>query len=191
MIVIWNNNIVDYKCKGFFFFFLMLVYVLKKKRREHATYDIRDSYYKPVAPALCWCNPPGPHHHTERVSNPGFRCGRQAHLQGTPKATASSVNRFTHHLYWYTHLLHWHPTVGINAPPENLLFCCFLWFSLSSLRFLLPGVGLTGSSRPSKVLLEFKALILKTEHKQTLQSVVMLDCMERILIDREDISHLG
>ncbi len=29
------------------------------------------------------------------------------------------------------------------------------------------------------------------EHKQTLQSVVMLDCIERILIDREDISHLG
>ncbi len=62
MIVKWNNNIVDYKCKVFLFFFktlqihpfffLMLVYVLKKKR-EHATYDIRDSYYKPVAPALC------------------------------------------------------------------------------------------------------------------------------------------
>ncbi len=64
-------------------------------------------------------------------------------------------------------------------------------FSLSSLRFLPPGVGLTGSSRPSKVLLEFKALILKTEHKQTLQSVVMLDCIEQILTDREDISHLG
>ncbi len=27
------------------------------------------------------------------------------------------------------------------------------------------GVGLDGSSRPSKVLLEFKALIVKTEHK--------------------------
>ncbi len=81
--------------------------------------------------------------------------------------------------------------MDINASPENLLFCCFLWFSLSSLRFLPPGVGLTGSSRPSKVLLEFKALILKTDHKQTLQSVVMLDCIERILIGREDISHLG
>ncbi len=99
--------------------------------------------------------------------------------------------RFTHRLYWYTHLLLWHPTVGINATPENLLFLLFLWFSLSSLRFLPPGVGLTGSSRPSKVLLEFKALIVKTEHKQTRQSVVMLDCIERILIDREDISHLG
>ncbi len=39
MIVKWNNNIVDYKCKVFFFFFLnatnpsfflMLVYVIKK-----------------------------------------------------------------------------------------------------------------------------------------------------------------
>ncbi len=38
---------------------------------------------------------------------------------------------------------------------------------------------------------KFKALILKTEHKQTLQSVVMLDCIEWILIGREDISHLG
>ncbi len=79
--------------------------------------------------------------------------------------------------------------MGINAPPENLLF--FFFFFFFCLRFLPPGVGLTGSSRPSKVLLEFKALILKTEHKQTLQSVVMLDCIERILIDREDISHLG
>ncbi len=73
MIVKWNNNIVDYNCKVFSFFFqnatnpsffLMLVYVLKKKKkkkREHATYDIRDSYYKPVAPALCWCNPPRVH----------------------------------------------------------------------------------------------------------------------------------
>ncbi len=79
--------------------------------------------------------------------------------------------------------------MGINAPPENLLLFLFLFF-LSSLRFLPPGVGLTGSSSPSKVLLEFKALILKTEHKQTLQSVAVLDCIERILIDREDISHL-
>ncbi len=82
------------------------------------------------------------------------------------KATASSVNRLNTTFY-------------------------FLWFSLSSLRFLPPGVGLTGSSRPSNVLLEFKALILKTEHKQTLQSVVMLACIEQILIAREDISHLG
>ncbi len=74
---------------------------------------------------------------------------------------------------------------------RTFFFCCFLWFSLSSLRFLPPDVDLTGSSRPSKVLLELKALILKTEHKQTLQSVAVLDCIERILIDREDISHLG
>ncbi len=51
----------------------MLVYVLKKKKkkkREHATYDIRDSYCKPVAQALCWCNPPAPSH---RVGlEPGF-----------------------------------------------------------------------------------------------------------------------
>ncbi len=49
-----------------FFFFLNLGLCLKKKKkkREHATYDIRDSYYKPVAPALCWCNPPAPSHRT-------------------------------------------------------------------------------------------------------------------------------
>ncbi len=44
MIVKWNNNIVDYKCKVFFFFFFyatnpsfffMLVYVLKKKENMH------------------------------------------------------------------------------------------------------------------------------------------------------------
>ncbi len=93
--------------------------------------------------------------------------------------------------YWYTHLLHWHPTVGINAPPENLLFLLFFVIFFVQSAFSTPGVGLTGSSRPSKVLLEFKALILKTEHKQMLQSIVMLDCIERILIDQEDISHLG
>ncbi len=58
-------------------FFFMLDYVLKKKKkkkkkREHATYDIRDSYFKPVAPALCWSNPPGsaPSHRTGL--KPGF-----------------------------------------------------------------------------------------------------------------------
>ncbi len=46
MIVKWNNNIVDYKCKVFFCFFLlqihpffifMLVYVLKKENMQHMT----------------------------------------------------------------------------------------------------------------------------------------------------------
>ncbi len=52
----------------------MLVYVLKKKKkkREHATYDIRDSYYKPVAPALCWCNPPGSAPSHRAGLEPGF-----------------------------------------------------------------------------------------------------------------------
>ncbi len=177
MIVKWNNNIVDYKCKGVFFFSkcyksILFFYVglclkkKKKKKREHATYDIRDSYYKPVAPVLCWCNPPGsaPSHLSgsrTRVSGAGCGCSNKERQR-----------RLTRHM-------------------RTFFFCCFLWFSLSSLRFLPPGVGLTGSFRPSKVLLEFKALILKTEHKQTLQSVVMLDCIERILIGREDISHLG
>ncbi len=48
----------------FFFFFLLQIHAFfyvglcLKKKREHATYDIRDSYYKPIGPALCWCNPP-------------------------------------------------------------------------------------------------------------------------------------
>ncbi len=39
--------------------------------------------------------PPGPHCHnsSERVSNPGFRRGRRALKQVTPKATVSSVSR--------------------------------------------------------------------------------------------------
>ncbi len=123
-----------------------------------------------------------------RVSGAGCGCSNKERQRLQPLASIGLHN----HLYWYTHLLHWYPTVGINASPENFLFFFFFfWFSLSSLRFLPPGVGLTGSSRPSKVLLEFKALILKTEHKQTLQSVAVLDCIERILIGREDISHLG
>ncbi len=54
----------------------MLVYVLKKKqknKREHETYDIRDSYYKPVAPALCWCNPPGSAPSHRAGLEPGFQ----------------------------------------------------------------------------------------------------------------------
>ncbi len=161
--------------------------MLKKKKRTCYIWYIRDSYYKPVAPALCWCNPPRVHHtnHTERVSNPCFRHGRWALY------TAPIINRlntsFTGIHICYIDIPQWVLTRHLGI----FFFCCLLWFSLSSLRFLPPGVGLTGSSRPSKVLLEFKALILKTEHKQTLQSVVMLDCIELILIDREDISHLG
>ncbi len=55
--------------------------------------------------------------------------------------------------------------MGINAPPENLLFLLFFVIFFVQSAFSTPGVGLTGSSRPSNVLLEFKALIVKTEHK--------------------------
>ncbi len=57
--------------------FLMLVYVLKKKENmQHmtsGTHTINRSHQPCVD-----VTPPGPHHHTERVSNPGLRCGRQA-----------------------------------------------------------------------------------------------------------------
>ncbi len=145
MIVKWNNNIVDYKCKFVFyffqnatnpsFFFLMLVYVKKKKKkREHATYDIRDSYYKPVAPALCWYNPPGstitPSGSRTWVSDAGGRRSNKERQRLQPLVSVARAPlfevrrvRFTHRLYWHTHLLHWHPTVGINfilsdEPPE-------------------------------------------------------------------------
>ncbi len=176
MIVKWINNIVDYKCKVIIFFFskryksilfFMLVYVLKK--------DISNGSQT-------------------RVSGAGGGCSNKEHhrLQGLERLFLRSGEWGLHTAFTgihicYIDILQW----VLMRHLRTFFFCCFLWFSLSSLRFLPPGVGLTGSSRPSKVLLEFKALILKTEHKQTLQSVVMLDCIEWILIDREDISHLG
>ncbi len=140
MIVKWNNNIVDYKFKVFLFifftlqihpfFFFFLCWFMSKKKREHATYDIRESYCKPVAPALCWCNPPRvciitPNGSRTRVSGAGGgRSNKERQrlqpLVSVARAPVFEVRRvrFTHRLYWHTHLLHWHPTVGINAPPE-------------------------------------------------------------------------
>ncbi len=156
----------------------MLVYLLKK--REHATWHhtINRSHQScvDVTPRVRTITPSGSR---TQVSGAGGGRSNKERQRLQPVALVARAPlfevrrvRFTHRLYWHTHLLHWHPTVGINAPPEwrNFFFCFFLWFSLSSLRFLPPGVGLTGPSRPSKVLLEFKALILKTEHKQMLQN---------------------
>ncbi len=68
---------------GFFFFKTLQIHPFfyvglclkkkKKKKREHETYDIRDSYYKPVAPALCWCNPPGSAPSHRAGLEPGFQ----------------------------------------------------------------------------------------------------------------------
>ncbi len=144
MIVKWNNNIVDYKFKVCFLFFskryksilffFKCWFMSKNKKtttkKQHATHEIRDSYYKPVTPALCWCNRPG--------STPSHRAGLEPRfparevgalnkerqriqpLVSVARAPLFEVRRvrFTHRLYWHTHLLHWHPTVGINAPPE-------------------------------------------------------------------------
>ncbi len=138
MIVKWNNNIVDYKFKKNLFIFLryksILFFFCQKKKREHATYDIRDSYYKPVAPALCWCNTPGSAPSHRAGLEPGFPAREAGALTRNAKGLERQGNallsvaraplfevrrvRFTHRLYWHTHLLHWHPTVGINAPPE-------------------------------------------------------------------------
>ncbi len=105
---------------------------LKKKKREHATYDISDSYYKPVAPALCWCNPLGSAPSHRAGLEPGFPTREAGALTRNAKGHSPRLPvfevrrvRFTHRLYWHTHLLHWHPTVGINAPPENLPFLLF------------------------------------------------------------------
>ncbi len=133
MIVKWNNNIVDYKFKVLFLFFqnatnpsfFFFKCWFMSKKREHATYDIRDSYYKPVAPALCWCNLPGsaPSHRAGLEPGGGRSNKERQRLQplvSVARAPLFEVRRvrFTHRLYWHTHLLHWHPTVGINAHPE-------------------------------------------------------------------------
>ncbi len=124
--------------QSFFFFFFCYKSILfflnvglcQQKKREHATYDIRDSYYKPVTPALCLCNPPRvrtitPERSRTRVSGAGGgRSNKERQrlqpLMSVARAPLFEVRRvrFTHRLYWHTHLLHWHPTVGINAPPE-------------------------------------------------------------------------
>ncbi len=144
--IIKLNNIVEYKVKVFFFFFLLQIHpfflnvgLYRKKKKEHATYDIRDSYYTPVAPALCWCKPPGSAPSHRAGLEPGFPAcearalTRNAKGYSDPRAPFFEVRRvrFTHRLYWHTHLLHWHPTVGINAPPEwqtffFVVFCDFL-----------------------------------------------------------------
>ncbi len=129
-----------------------------------------------------------------RVSGTGGGCSNKERqrLQGLERLFLRSGECCLHTDFTGIHICYIDiPQWVLTRHLRTFFFCGFLWFSLSSLRFLPPGVGLTGSSRPSKVLLEFKALILKTEHKQTLQSVIMLDCIERILIDREDKSHLG
>ncbi len=98
-----------------FFFYVGLC---QKKKKRTCNIWHQGLIHKPVAPALCWCNPPGstPSPSGSRTGLPVREAGA---LTGTPKATASSVRRvrFTHRLYWHTHLLHW-PTVGINAHPE-------------------------------------------------------------------------
>ncbi len=65
------------------FFYVGLCLIKKKKEKEKkrenmqhmtsGTHTINQSHQPCVD-----VTPPGPHHHTERVLNPGFRCGRRA-----------------------------------------------------------------------------------------------------------------
>ncbi len=137
-----------------------------------------------LAPRICTITPSGSR---TLVSGAGGGRSNKERQRLQPLASIGLHTTFTGIHICYIDIPQWVLTRHLRT----FFFVVFCDFSLSSLRFLPPGVGLTGSSRPSKVLLEFKALILKTEHKQTLQSVAVLDCIERILIDREDISHLG
>ncbi len=50
IIYVYMKSSFPKRYKSILFFFN--VGLCLKKKREHATYDIRDSYYKPVAPAL-------------------------------------------------------------------------------------------------------------------------------------------
>ncbi len=106
MIVKWNNNIVEYKFNFFLFFFqnatnpsffflnVGLCQKKKKKKTEHATYDIRDSYYKPVAPALCWCNPPPGSAPSHRAGlEPGFPAREAGALTRNAKGQSQSLER--------------------------------------------------------------------------------------------------
>ncbi len=60
-------------------FFFMLVYVLikKEKEKENMQHMKSATINRSHQPCLD-VTPPGPHHHPEQVSNPGFRRGRQA-----------------------------------------------------------------------------------------------------------------
>ncbi len=98
-------------------FFFNVGLCLKKKKREHATYDIRDSYYKPVASAK-----------PERVSGAGDGRSNKERQRLQPLASIGL----------HTNLLHWHPTVGINAPPENLLFLLFFVIFFVQSAFSIP-----------------------------------------------------
>ncbi len=61
-------------------FFFMLVYVLKKKKREHAAYDIRDSYYKNRSHQPC----------VDVTSAPSHRAGLEP---GFPVRDAGALTR--------------------------------------------------------------------------------------------------
>ncbi len=59
-------------------FFFMLVYVLKKKKKKKENMQHMTSGTHTINRSHQPCvdvTPLGPHHHTKRVSNPGFRCG--------------------------------------------------------------------------------------------------------------------
>ncbi len=64
--------------------------------------------------------PPGPHHHTERVSNLGCWRGRralqpQASVAKTPVFEVRGV-RFTHSPYWHTSVTHACTVCGFKSP---------------------------------------------------------------------------
>ncbi len=102
MIVKLNNNIVDYKFQGYCFFFktlqihpfFMLVYVKKKKKEnmQHmtsGTHTINRSHQSCVD-----VTPPGPHHHTERVSSAGGGHSNKERQRLQPLASVARVPLF-------------------------------------------------------------------------------------------------
>ncbi len=138
MIVKWNNNIVDYKCKVFFFilffyatnpsfFFFFFGLCKKKKKKENmqhmisGTHTINRSHQSCVTRVRTIT----PSRSRTRVSGAGGGRSNKERQRLQPLVSGARAPlfevrrvRFTHRLYWHTHLLHWHPTVGINAPPE-------------------------------------------------------------------------
>ncbi len=122
---------------------------------------------------------------------PGFPVRQAGALNRNAKATASSVNRlnttFTGIHVCYIDIPH-----GVLTRHLRTFFLLFFVIFFVQSAFSTPRCRSHWLIQAIKsVIRVLKALILKTEHKPTLQSVAMLDCIERILIGREDLSHLG
>ncbi len=121
-------------------FFFINVGLCLKKKREHATYDIRDSYYKPVAPALCWCNNPGSAPSHRAGLEPGVSSAGCGALTRNAKGYMPLEHLFLRSGEWglHTALTGIHicyidiPQWVLTRHLRTFFFCCFLFFVQSA-----------------------------------------------------------